>query len=195
MMRRSILAVAVILCGWLGAQSTSRAEPAVNGIIAGSVPILIWSLFADPPEHRNPDLVTLGGGFFDAVDDEDQAALFKMEYRSDFFLWRFKPFVGVDGTSDGGAYAYAGLRVDAYFGRRLVISPNVAPAVYYAGDGKNLGSAGVLRSGIDVSYRFDNESQLGVGFHHMSHGKVFSDLNPGTETVTVTYSVPMESLF
>ena len=118
-----------------------------------------------------------------------------MEYRSDFFLWRFKPFVGVDGTSDGGAYAYAGLRGDAYFGRRLVISPNVAPAVYYAGDGKNLGSAGVLRSGIDVSYRFDNESQLGVGFHHMSHGKVFSDLNPGTETVTVTYSVPMESLF
>lgn len=195
-MPRKLLAV---LCGLFALTAVSarpaQADPAVTGITIASVPFLIWALFEDTPKTRDPDLLSANVGLYDAVDDELQAPTFGMEYRSNYFLWKFKPIAGVHGSTRGQAIAYAGLRLDAYFARRFVISPSLAPALYVKGNGKDMGSSGVLRSGLDFSIRFDNRSELGVGFHHMSHGKVFGNKNPGTETIHLFYAMPLDKLF
>jgi hypothetical protein len=152
-------------------------------------------LFEDRPTTRDPDLLTITGGWFDVVQRTDSAALFGLEYRSNLWVWKAKPFVGTIGTSGGSVYGYAGLRLDAYILRRFIVSTSLAPTFYARGGGKDLGSAAVLRSGIELGYRFDNSSQLGLAFHHMSHGKVFSDVNPGVETAEITYSIPLSKLF
>jgi hypothetical protein len=174
---------------------SAHADPAVTGITIASVPFLIWALFEDTPKTRDPDLLSANVGLYDAVDDELQAPTFGMEYRSNYFLWKFKPIAGVHGSTRGQVIAYAGLRLDAYFARRFVVSPSLAPALYIKGNGKDMGSSGVLRSGLDFSIRFDNRSELGVGFHHMSHGKVFGNKNPGTETIQLFYAMPLDKLF
>jgi lipid A 3-O-deacylase len=192
---RALLLVGAVLVALGQPARPAKADPAVTGIAIASVPLLLWSLFEKEPTGRDPDLLSLNAGIFDIVDDEDRAVTFGMEYRSNLWLWKFKPIIGAAGTTDRSGYFYAGLRLDAYFGKRFVISPSLAPTLYHYGSGKDLGSPAVLRSGLDFAYRFDNKSELGVGFHHMSHGKVFGNLNPGTETVHVFYAIPLSSLF
>ena len=51
-----------------------------------------------------------------------------------------------------------------------------------------------FRSGIEVAWRFDNRSRLGVEFTHISNAGIY-DRNPGTETLTVNYSIPLDQLF
>ncbi|MFO0998370.1 MAG: acyloxyacyl hydrolase [Alphaproteobacteria bacterium] len=181
--------------GWSGWATPAHANKPVTGIAVASAPIVLWALFEEQPTTRDPDLLTVTGGWFDVVQQTDNAALFGLEYRSNLWVWKAKPFVGTIGTSEGSFYAYAGLRLDAYILKRFIISTSLAPTFYARGGGKDLGSAGVLRSGIEIGYRFDNQSQIGLAFHHMSHGKVFSNINPGVETAEITYSIPLSKLF
>lgn len=172
------------------------SDPAVIGIAAASAPLLLWAIFEPEPKTRSPDLLTLKVGSFDVVDGDNRAVDFGAEYRSNLWVWKFKPFIGVDGTTDGSVYTYLGLRLDAYFFKRLLVSANLAPALYVPGSsGKDLGSNGVLRSGIEIAYIFDGGYQFGGYFTHMSHGEVFSSTNPGTEIAGVTFSVPIDKIF
>lgn len=177
------------------APAAGRADPAVQGITYAAIPIVLWALFAAEPQEPQQDYVTFGGGAFDIVDGVSTTGEFRVEYRPGVMLWKVKPFLGMAATGEGGFYAYGGLRLDAYFGRRIVVSPSFALVGYHQGDGKDLGSSGVARSGFDISWRFDDDSQLGIAFHHMSHGEVFGDNNPGTEMLAVTYSLPLSRIF
>lgn len=173
----------------------AQADPAVQGIIAASVPVVIWGLFSEEPWRLEPDQLAVGGDWFDGVDGEDSAAGLRLEYRSGQPLWKLKPIFGLSATTDAAVYGYAGLRFDVYFARNFVISPSIAAAAYYEGDGKDLGSNLLLRSGLEAAYQFEDRSRLGINFYHMSHGEVFGDDNPGTETFGVTYSTPTYNLF
>jgi len=195
MIRRAFYLVVAGIIALGAAGGPARAgDDSVRAIVIGSVPLLIYALFADQPEDGGTDLLTFGGGMFDAVDDENQAGEMRMEYRSDTLLWKFKPFVGAAATHKGGVYGYAGIRLDVYLFRRLVVAPSFALVGYKHGGGKPLGSYGVARSGFDISFRFDDNSQLGLAFHHMSHGEVFGEFNPGTETLALTYSIPFDRI-
>lgn len=190
-----------ILCGAgaflaVGAvQSPARADPVVQGIAIASGLLVIESLFVDTPKKDEPDYISVEGGRFDPIKNVKQSNEFGLEYRPGTFLWKFKPFGGIGGTSDSSFYGYAGIRLDTYWGRRIIITPSFAAVGYNRGDGKYLGSPLVFRSGLDFQYRFDNDMRVGFAFHHMSHGKVFnSKVNPGTELVGVTFSVPVKML-
>lgn len=194
MLRGRLFAIALIAVSSLvsNMSSPARADPSVFAISAAGVAALAWAVFGPKPAHEDPDMLTLGVGSFDAVDGEARAVDLRVEYRPDYAIYYlFKPLLGIAGTTDGAIYGYAGLRVDAYLGDRFLISPNVSLTGYHQGGGKDLGSAGVLRSGIDASFRFNDGSRLGLSFHHMSHGRVFGDVNPGTETFLITCSLPL----
>jgi hypothetical protein len=173
------------------ARNEARADPAVTGIAIASAALFGMSLFLDTPKGDEKHFVTLEGGRFDVLDRENEATEGGLEFRPGWTLWKFRPIVGARATTDETYYVYAGGRFDVYFGHRFVVSPSFALAYYHKGEGKDLGSEGVGRSGIDMQYRFDNDMRLGVGFHHMSHGKIMNnDFNPGTETLGLTFSVP-----
>lgn len=141
----------------------------------------------------DPSFVAFHAGGYD-VNDNETAGQFNLEYRSSWDDWYLKPFAGVMATTDAALYGYGGFMLDIYLGRRIVFTPNVAVGLYSDGDGKDLGSIIEFRSGVELAYRFDNRARLGVAFHHISNAGI-DDVNPGTETLTLVFSLPLNDLF
>ena len=42
-----------------------------------------------------------------------------------------------------------------------------------------------------MHFRLDDGSRIGVSFHHISHAELFGGDNPGTETLGLTYTIPI----
>ncbi len=141
----------------------------------------------------DPSFIAFHGGGYD-VNDNETAGQLNIEYRSGWHDWYVKPFGGVMATTDAAIYGYAGIMLDIFFGKRIVFTPNFAVGLYSDGDGKDLGSAIEFRSGVELAYRFDNRTRLGVAFHHISNASI-SDNNPGTESLTLVLSLPLNNLF
>jgi len=143
---------------------------------------------------QDPAFITFGGGYYDVIRGDEPAADFRLEYRSDLELWVFKPWAGVEATTDGAVYVAAGLLADIYLGNRIVVTPQAGLGYYNNGDGPDLGYPLEFRTGVEVGYRFDDRSRLALGFSHISNADL-GDRNPGTEIVTLTYSLPVGRLF
>jgi len=143
---------------------------------------------------EEPAFISLGAGATGVIADRKQGAAFNIEYRSDYELWKIRPFVGGFATSDASLYGYFGFLMDIYFGNRWVLTPNTAVGAYTEGDGQDLGHVIEFRSGFELAYRFDDRSRLGVAVHHLSNASIGDD-NPGTETALIYYSIPLNSLF
>ena len=189
-----LLAIAFSLLAALAVAGpgTARADKAATGIMLGGGAFLAYSLAMDPPQDKEPDVLTFGTGVFDAVDGEDTAGLLRIEYRPALLGMRTGPLLGLAGTTDGGVLGYGGVRHDILFSGRLLVSLNLSLAAYPTeGSGKDLGSAVQFRSGFDVQHRLDDGSRIGISFHHISHAEVFDDSNPGTETLALTYTIPI----
>ena len=160
------------------------AAPRLAAIAAG----LALGLSATPAHADDPDYLTFGLGYFD-FDDDDGAAEFRLEYRSNWKLWVFKPFSGLLVTSDSAVYPHAGLLFDLYFGNRLVLTPSFAVGYFSDGNGKELGADIEFQSRLELAYRFDNRSRLGLAVSHISNAGI-DDVNPGANSVSMYYSVP-----
>ena len=154
--------------------------------------LILGSLLAAPGTAAadDPDFLTFGIGYYDVLQTKHEAVEFRAEYRSDKKIWIFKPFAGVMGTTDSAFYGYGGLLVDVFFGRRWVLTPSSAAGYYSEGDGRDLGHELEFRSSIELSYRFDNRTRLGLAFYHLSNANI-GDFNPGTEVLSVVYSIPL----
>ena len=186
------VALSLVAAAAIAMPGTARADKAATGIVLGGAAFLAYSLATDPPQDDEPDVVTFGTGVFDAVDGEDTAGLFLVEYRPRLLGMRTGPLFGLTGTTDGGVLGYGGVRHDILFDGRLLVSLNLSLAAYpVEGNGKDLGGEVQFRSGFDLHYKLDDGSRLGVSFHHISHAEVFDDFNPGTETITLTYTTPI----
>ncbi len=153
-------------------------------------------IFTAAPEARadDPDFLTLSAGWFDLNRKKDEGAEFRLEYRSDYKLWHFKPFVTAAGVSNGMSFIGAGVLVDIYLGRRWVVTPSFAPT-WWRGktDDLDMGHAVEFRSQVEVAYRFDDRSRLGLSVSHYSNASL-GDHNPGTESLMVNYSIPFDKI-
>lgn len=188
-------ALALAVLSALAYPSDARAQdPAVfyigGAALAAILPGLILAL-PQPDAHRS--FLKASAGQFDAVDDENKAIDFLLEYQPGKTWHRIKPLFGIAGNSDASLYGWVAAAYDLHIGKRFVVNVNTGPAFYLAGDaGKKLGSLGVLRSGFEVGYRFYGEARVTASFHHMSHGKLLNgDLNPGVEVIAVNLTWPL----
>lgn len=194
MRRLSISAIGLVLLATVGA-TPSRADPSVTIISAGAALMALANYgFGTPDLDGGRGFVSGGAALFDYPDQDEQAAEFRASYWGPWSFVKIRPFMAVSGTSDGTVTGSLGIRQDVHVGENLVFSWRTAPTLYLEGGGKDLGSAGVLRSGIEVGYRFADASRLTLSFDHMSHGELFGDLNPGTETIGVDYVLPLSRL-
>ncbi|MAF48177.1 MAG: acyloxyacyl hydrolase [Rhodospirillales bacterium] len=167
----------------------------IKSIALGLIGVLMMAADTRPALADDPDFLTIGAGWFDFNRQKDQGAELRLEYRSDKKLWLFKPFAAAAYASPGHGFIGAGVLVDIFLGRRLVLTPSIAPHYYWGGDSDlDLGHALEFRSQLEFAYRFDNRSRLGVAISHYSNASL-GDTNPGTETVTLYYSIPFDSLF
>ncbi len=142
-----------------------------------------------PARAQDPDFLTFGAGAFD-YNDDSTAGVVSLAYLSAKSLLFLQPLAGFMVTFYGGVYGYAGLGLDVFFGRRIVATPSLSVGLYGEGGGKDLGHVVAFRSAIQIAYRFDDRSRLGVMYHHLSNAGI-DDTNPGANTLMLTYSRPL----
>lgn len=141
----------------------------------------------------DPEFLSFQVGGFD-VNDSETTGMFGIEYRSDYKDLFLTPMAGGFVSAEGAFYGYGGVFVDIFLGRRLVLRPNFSVGAFSDGDGKDLGGWLEFRSGIELAWRFDDRSRLGIEFSHLSNAGIY-DSNPGTENLTINYSVPIDGWF
>ncbi len=144
----------------------------------------------------DPDFLSISAGWFDFNRQKDPGAEFRIEYRSDYKVpyVQFKPFLAAGGATSGHGFIGAGVLWDIYLGRRVVMTPSFAPHYYIGGDDDlDLGHKLEFRSQLEVAYRFDDRSRLGLAVSHYSNASI-GDKNPGTETLSLYYSMPLDKL-
>ena len=195
--RRSAGTVAALLLASvaLALPGEARAQDPAVFYIGGAALVAVvpgFVLDTAQPDAQRAFLKT-SVGRFDAVDQENMALDFLVEYQPGVTWHRIRPLVGVAGNSDGTVYGWASLGHDFHPTPGVVVNVNTGPAFYVAGDrGKSLGSHGALRSGFEVGYRRGDGARLTASFHHMSHGKLLNaDSNPGTEVIALNLSWPL----
>jgi len=138
----------------------------------------------------DPAFLSFSTGAFD-INDNDTTGMLGVEYRSDFKKFFLTPMAGAFVTAKGGLYGYGGVFVDVFLGRRVVLRPSFSAGAYADGNGKDLGGVLEFRSAIALAWRFDDRSRLGIEFAHLSNAGIY-DVNPGTENLTVNYSIPLD---
>ena len=166
-----------------------------RSFLAAVLALPLLFLTTDVSAEDDPSLLSFGVGWWDLVAGDDDQADFRLEYRhGQRFLHIVKPWAGLEVTTAGAVWGGAGLLVDIYFGRRIVLTGSTGVGGFYEGDGKDLGSAVEFRSTIELGYRFDDRSRLSLAFGHLSNAGI-GDSNPGTEVLTLYYHLPIDRLF
>ncbi len=196
MVRRLVAGLSCMLVVVVLGTAPARSEslPLFMGI--GAAVIAGISLAFDVPElDTDRDFVNVGVGYFDAIDRDNTSAEFMAEYWTPWTWKNTRIIGGAFGTTDGSVGAYLAIHHDLYLSDNLLLSIETGPALYSSGNGNNLGSYAVLRSGVGAAYRFDNASRISVMLRHMSHGEIFSERNPGVESVVLSYAIPLDRLF
>lgn len=142
---------------------------------------------------EQPSYLVFGVGAYDFGDRdnrENKAVEFRLEYRPGISWWIVQPFVGLQKTSDGATYGFGGLLANVNLGRHFVLTPSFAAGYYRQGNGKKLGNDLEFRSTVELAYKFDNQSKVGITYGHVSDAGI-GDVGGGVETLAVIYAFPL----
>lgn len=134
-------------------------------------------------------------GYFDIGANDNNAIQVGAEYRFAPRYWGLRPGVGFNASDDGSLYGYGGVFWDLdLWNSGFVFTPNFAAGLYHKSDGKKLGGPVEFRSGLELSYQFENLHRVGVAFNHISNASIY-DKNPGAETLLINYSLPLSPVW
>ena len=165
--------------------------------VAGIAGTFLWAALgsvAPAMAGDKVDRLSVGGGWFDVLGDQDVAE-FRLEYRfGKTFLGFIKPWVGAEANLDGGFYGGGGVLADIHLGKRIVVTPSFGVGLYSDGNSKDIGRPIGFRSQIEIAYQFDNQSRVSLGFSHISNAHL-AEKNPGVEAAMIYYHIPVGGLF
>jgi hypothetical protein len=162
------------------------------------IPALLGAVMALPSgtarAEDDPDFLTLAVGKFDIFRNREEDVELRVDYRFGNKFWLFKPFLTGAYVTNNSSFIGAGVLVDIYLGRRFVLTPQFSPT-YWRGKTSNLdlGHELEFRSRLELAYRFDDRSRIGISIDHSSNAGL-GDGNPGVESVMLNYSMSMDTL-
>ena len=153
---------------------------------------------AESPYHLGPlHEVVASSGVFEALKDADTfeiGAEFRFAPRRFPWLPRFVPDLiptaGTMASSRGILYAYGGFRIELPLAERWGLGAGSAAGLYERAYGKNLNGPLEFRSHIELSYRLDSGSRVGLCLYHLSNAGLQSG-NPGSESLVFSYTAPL----
>ncbi|MEQ8228827.1 MAG: acyloxyacyl hydrolase [Rhodospirillales bacterium] len=142
----------------------------------------------------DPDFLTIGVGKYDILRNREEDIELRFDYRFGKKFLVFKPFLTGAYVTNNSSFLGAGVLVDIYLGRRFVLTPQFSPT-WWRGKTSNLdlGHALEFRSRLELAYRFDDRSRIGISIDHSSNAGL-GDGNPGVESVMLNYSMSMDSV-
>ncbi len=162
--------------------------------LAAAAAVAVVLLGARPATAQSPVAVEVSGGVHEVLGEGDVAEAGVELLGGPLQLPGLPRFVpdpapigGFMAAGDGSVYAYGGFRLDFPLTRRFTVSPNWAVGLYDKGDGRDLGGALEFRSALDLAFRVSRRAAVGLSFYHLSNAGIY-DLNPGTESLVVTWS-------
>ena len=125
---------------------------------------------------------------------EDTQYGFEYQFASGVSRFDFKPFVGFLRTRYESHYAYTGLSRTSKFTDKptgLAVNISLGAGYYTHGDkgDTDLGYPLELRSSGGLLWLFADGTRIGIHYAHLSNANI-SDVNPGTELLTITYELP-----
>ena len=147
-----------------------------------------------PPRFADSSpLLSLGVGV-GQIFDNHQEFFWGIEYRPAFRIFHVGPYFLFGTGRNDEFYAAVGVLADVELGRGWVLTPSFGAGYYKASSGLDLGFDAEFRTAVEVARRFGRGQRLGLCFAHLSNGSL-SDTNPGTETLGISYSIPIDFLF
>jgi len=189
----------------------SRSAGAAAGAALIAAVVAAGPAAADPDGASHPvdrlslgvaywdqDLVDPEVGFLDNSDlnDFDHAVDFRAEYRWGYSLIpatqpyvAFKPFAGLEVTTDGTVFGLGGVVADIPIGP-IVFSPSFGAGLLEEGDGKDMGSVVHGRTTLELGYEFDNRWRISAHYSHISNGGL-TETNPGVNLVGAYLHIPL----
>ncbi|MEH6579794.1 MAG: acyloxyacyl hydrolase [Amphritea sp.] len=136
------------------------------------------------------DSIAITAGVFDISDNnDDEATELGIEYRFAPLesTYNLIPTVGFTANSDEAYWLYGGVRYDISLSEKWVLTPHWAVSLYEEGDSTDLGSVVEFRSGLELAYKLNADSHLGLGVYHLSNAGI-DDINPGSDSIILSYS-------
>ena len=160
--------------------------------------LAVWLLHAAPAAAHewfadDPPLFSLSAGAAQ-IFDSHQELYWGIEYRPAFRFFHLGPWLSFGTGKHHEFYAAVGVLLNLELGRGWVLTPGFGGGYYNASSGLDLGFDAEFRTGIELAKRFHNGHRFGLSFSHLSNGSL-SDQNPGTETLGISYSIPLDFLF
>jgi hypothetical protein len=144
-----------------------------------------------------PREVVASSGVFETLKDADTYEIgVEVRFAPRRFSWlpRFVPDLiptaGAMAGSRGILYGYGGLRIEVPLVGRWGVGAGSAVGLYEPAYGKKLGGPLEFRSNIELSYRLDSGSRIGLCFYHLSNASLHEG-NPGSESLVLSYSAPL----
>ena len=108
----------------------------------------------------------------------------------------FKPFAGIELTSDSAFYLISGIYLEDNVGDLFTgkdnswnFTPSFGVGYYEDGNGKKLGNKVEFRTTLELSYQLLNKDRIGISFGHISNANIGSK-NPGAEIISLSYQKP-----
>ena len=165
------------------------------GVLIVANLLLVAPMAIGEEKKGDPEFLSLGIGAFDFNRRKDEGFEYRLEYRSERKLLDiFKPFGSVAVSTSGHGFFGGGVLIDLFFDRRIVVTPSFAPHIYIGGDNDlDLDYPLQFRSQLEIAYRLDNRARVGFAVSHYSNASL-GDKNPGTETATIYYSMPLDKI-
>ena len=136
--------------------------------------------------------LTVGVGHV-AVLDSDVAdpEVYKVEYRfKPKTKWQLAPAIGIARSANDASFVFAVAERDFQLTNHWTLTPSFGAGIFDDSREVKLGHDLEFRSGLKLSYQFDNKVRLGLGIFHISNAGL-GDKNPGTEPVFLSLSVPL----
>lgn len=159
-------------------------------LLAGSFALAIPG-YADEPKSAPPYL-DVAIGHVDAIDNEvDEPGVFKLEYRFRPIAkwWNLVPAIGAARSEAGASFIFTDFKKDFFLTGDWVLTASFGVGIFDDGVDVKLGNELEFRSGIKISYLFENDIRVGLALFHLSNGGL-GDVNPGTEPAFVSVSIP-----
>ena len=160
--------------------------------IASTILIVLISFsfhsFAYSADEKTYELATelnFYTGMFDFSDDNQASGVLGLEHQNnELFIksthGRLSPITGGFLTSKNAYYLYTGIQAEYEIGL-LKITPSFAPGYYQYGNGKDLGYPLEFKTEIQMSFDFNDNTNLGMSYNHISNASL-GDKNPGANS-------------
>ncbi len=155
------------------------------------------------PAHAEaePDRFVLAAGIHNVDDNMSihRESDFRVEWRmASLPLWKLHPWLGAEFISRSASWFGAGLETDIDLYRDLVYL-TLQTGVGYFDDGShtypwrniNPPSGLEFRHQLELGVKFPQGNRVGLGISHMSNGGIGGGANPGKNSLTVNFHIPL----